>query len=143
MLTKIFSWNIGQPLLNHKEKHLNINQNNYLRGCFLLDIRIIPLDLGEMAPAKIMLKHFCSFFVLIAVVRSLAVADYEIIDNEIESESRNELETELRNEDLCKKYGSKHTMCRPKVGPNCGEGSVIFLLVKQIGTIYLYFLNHL
>jgi len=117
----------------------------------LLDIRIIPLDLGEMAPAKMMLKHFCSFFVLITVVRSLAVADYEIIDNEIESESRNELETELRNEletelrneDLCKKYGPKHTMCRPKVGPGCGEGSVIFLLVKQIGTIYLYFLNRL
>ena len=33
-------------------------------------------------------------------------------------------QAEIRGEDLCAKYGSKHTMCLPKVGSECGAGSV-------------------
>ena len=56
---------------------------------------------------------------LTAELNAGAVSVEESIDDD-----RNGPEPESRLEDLCKKYGSTHTMCLPKAGPDCGSGSV-------------------
>ena len=89
-----------------------------------------------------MFENIFYLLFLFAAVQSLTISEIEVessiasmeereTENGTEHHHEHEYEHELqRMEDLCKKYGSKHTMCLPTVGSACGEGSVSYNLIS-------------
>ena len=62
--------------------------------------------------------------VLVFLSAGLNVSAVSVDTSLAEYRNETEAEADSRLEDLCKKFGSSHTMCLPKVGPDCGSGSV-------------------